>query len=193
MLEKGLELSRAGDVRAVLAGLESSLGFAYALAGRHEEGIALLEQGVQRGRGPPDHREAIPLVGLAERVLGPRRRSGPGRFKHATKALELSREHGTRGNEAHALRACGEVLAQGEGADAKRAEAFYGEAIDLAERFGMRPLVAQCRLGRGVLSRRLGRESDARTELAAAASLLRAMGMTLWLARAEAELARAEA
>jgi class 3 adenylate cyclase/tetratricopeptide (TPR) repeat protein len=192
VLEKGLELSRAGDVRAVLAGLESSLGFAYALAGRHEEGIALLEQGVQEGAARRiTARQSLWSAWLSEALVlaGDRDRA----LKHATKALELSREHGTRGNEAHALRACGEVLAQGEGADAKRAEAFYGEAIDLAERFGMRPLVAQCRLGRGILYRRLGRESDALTELAAAASLLRAMGMTLWVVRAEAELARAGA
>src|SRR4030095_1938929 len=36
VLEKGLEMSRAGDVRAVFAGLVSGLGFAYALAGRHD-------------------------------------------------------------------------------------------------------------------------------------------------------------
>src|SRR4030095_7678774 len=145
VLEKGLEMSRAGDVRAVFAGLVSGLGFAYALAGRHDEGIALLEQGVQEGAARRiTARQSLWSAWLSEALLlaGHRDRA----LVHATQALELSREHGTRGNEAHALRACGEVMARGDRADAERADAHYGEAIDLADRFGMRPLVAQCLL-----------------------------------------------
>ncbi len=53
----------------------------------------------------------------------------------------------------------------------------------------MRPLQAHCHLGLGTLHRRAGRPDDARAELSTAVEMLRAMEMTHWLPRAEAELA----
>ena len=56
----------------------------------------------------------------------------------------------------------------------------------------MRPLLAHCHLGLGTLYARSGRLDQGRAELSAAIELFRAMEMTFWLNRAEAELARAE-
>jgi Flp pilus assembly protein TadD len=56
----------------------------------------------------------------------------------------------------------------------------------------MRPLVAHCHLGLGTLYARTGQRQQARTALATAIDLYRAMDMTLWLPQAEAALAQVE-
>jgi hypothetical protein len=50
----------------------------------------------------------------------------------------------------------------------------------------MRPLLAHCHFGLGILYNRISRPAQARAELAAAIELYRAMEMTFWLERAEA-------
>jgi hypothetical protein len=49
----------------------------------------------------------------------------------------------------------------------------------------MRPLIARCHLGFGQLLRASGRYSEAKERLAAAVTMLRDMGMTYWLEKAE--------
>ena len=56
----------------------------------------------------------------------------------------------------------------------------------------MRPLMAHCHLGLGTLHSRIRRVDQARTDLAAAIALYRAMDMTFWLPQAEAALAQVE-
>jgi Flp pilus assembly protein TadD len=54
----------------------------------------------------------------------------------------------------------------------------------------MRPLQAHCHHGLGTLYARIGRREQARTELATALELYRAMEMTFWLPQAEMALAQ---
>ena len=54
----------------------------------------------------------------------------------------------------------------------------------------MRPLQAHCRVGLGALYVKIGQREQARTALSTAIDLYRAMEMTFWLPRAEAELAK---
>jgi uncharacterized protein HemY len=69
------------------------------------------------------------------------------------------------------------------------AEAHYGAASVLAADLGMRPLVARCcHLGLGKLYRRTGKREQAQEHLSSATTMYREMGMTYWLAKAEAEL-----
>jgi hypothetical protein len=56
----------------------------------------------------------------------------------------------------------------------------------------MRPLAAHCHLGLGTLYATTGRAAPARTALATAIDLYRAMEMTFWLTQAEAALAQVE-
>ena len=56
----------------------------------------------------------------------------------------------------------------------------------------MRPLLAHCHCGLGTLYSQMGRVEQARTELATAIALYRAMDMTFWLPQAEAALAQVE-
>jgi class 3 adenylate cyclase len=65
-------------------------------------------------------------------------------------------------------------------------EAFYRRALALAEELGMRPLVAHCHVSLGKLYATLGHRADAGGELTVARDLYQTMGMTYWLAQAEA-------
>ena len=65
----------------------------------------------------------------------------------------------------------------------------YRQALALAEELGMRPLQAHCHTGLGTLYTTTGRREQARTELAVAIALYRAMEMTFW-PRTEAALAQ---
>ena len=56
----------------------------------------------------------------------------------------------------------------------------------------MRPLVAHCHRGLGMLYHNIGRREPARAELSAAIALYRAMDMTFWLPQAESALAQVE-
>jgi hypothetical protein len=64
----------------------------------------------------------------------------------------------------------------------------YREAIAIANRTEIRPLVAHAHLGLGRLSRCAGRPDVAREELEAGLALFRSMGMAFWASRAEGEL-----
>jgi hypothetical protein len=71
-----------------------------------------------------------------------------------------------------------------------QAEAYYRQALALAEELGMRPLQAHCHRGLGTLYGQTGRADQARAALATALDLYRAMDMTFWLPQAEAALAQ---
>jgi tetratricopeptide (TPR) repeat protein len=60
----------------------------------------------------------------------------------AWQALDLARQQQARGNEASALCRLGAVHT-----DAEQAEAFYRQALTLADELGMRPLLAHRHLG----------------------------------------------
>jgi tetratricopeptide (TPR) repeat protein len=113
-------------------------------------------------------------------------------WQHARQALDLAQQHKERGNEALALHQLGVVYAHADPPDTAQAEAHYQQALALAEELGMRPLLAHCRRGLGTLYATTGQREQARTELAAAIALYRAMDMTFWLPQAEAALAQVE-
>src|SRR5262249_21924624 len=105
-------------------------------------------------------------------------------------ALEFSRAHQERGNEAYALRLLGEVAAQRHSPPGERAAAYYRQALPLAKELGMRPLVAHCHRGLGTLYATTGQAEQARTALSTAIEMYRDMEMTFWLPQTEAALAQ---
>jgi len=106
----------------------------------------------------------------------------------AEHTLAFARQHQERGNEAYTLRLFGEIAARREPSDRDQVEAYYRQALVLAEELGMRPFVAHCHLGLGKLYSQSGRRAEARAELSAAVELYRAMEMTFWLPQAEMAL-----
>src|SRR6185369_9896952 len=101
-------------------------------------------------------------------------------------AVESSSHH--RGDEAHARQLLGDIATHPDRFDAGRGEAYYRDALALAEPRGMRPVVAHCHFGLGKLYRRTGQGEAAQDHLTAAAVIYRTLDMRFWLEQIEAEL-----
>src|SRR5262249_19209279 len=114
-------------------------------------------------------------------------------WQHARQALDLARQQKARGIEARALYQLGAVRTHADPPDVAQAEAYYHQALALAEALGMRPLQAHCHRGLGTLYAQTGQREQARTALSAAIALYRAMDMTFWLSQTEAALAQVRA
>jgi class 3 adenylate cyclase/tetratricopeptide (TPR) repeat protein len=189
VLDQGLALCRASGNRTELRQTAAGLGSAYALQGRLTEGRSLLEEGISEGIRTGGLRGlAYQVAWLSEvcRLAGHGEEAG----QHARQALDLARQQKERGYEAHALHQLGVVQAHADSPDVVQAEAYYQQALALAEELGMRPLQAHCHLGLGTLYAKIGRLEQARAELSAAIELYRGMEMTFWLPQAEATLAQ---
>jgi tetratricopeptide (TPR) repeat protein len=188
-LERCLDLCRVFIIRLWFPETASALGCAYACAGRVAEALPLLEQAEQSGAalgtmGGQSLRvsyvsEAYLLAGRVEEAV-----------QLAVRALDLSRGHKERGHEAWALRLLGEIAAHQEPPEIEPAAHYYRQALTLAEELGMRPLVAHCHLGLGMLYAKTGQREHARGELSVAIEMYRAMEMTFWLPQAEVALAQ---
>jgi len=97
-------------------------------------------------------------------------------------------EHKGRGHQGWALRLLGEIASRCDPPDLDQAEAYYRQALALAEELGMRPLVAHCHLGLGKLYRRPSDPAKAEEHLATATAMYREMGMNFWMEKAEAAM-----
>jgi tetratricopeptide (TPR) repeat protein len=189
VLEQGLALCRAADNWDMGRATAAALGYVSALAGRFADGHALLEEGLSAAvRIGALYAQSL-YVGWRSAVclLGGRLDEA---FQHARQALVLARQCGERGYEALALCQLGDVHAHTDPLEVPQSEVRYREALALAEALGMRPLQAHCHYGLGTLYAKTGRLADASAELSTAITRYRAMDMTFWFTRAEAELRR---
>jgi tetratricopeptide (TPR) repeat protein len=187
MLERGLTVGRLRDISLLLSTLISAVGHAYALTGRLVEGLALLREGVQvaESRGSLlGH--ALRVTWLAEGYLLDGRADAAQDL--AANALQLSREHKEKGQQAWALWLLGEIASGRDPLDVDGARGFYREATTLGEALGMQPLLAHCQLGLGTLYRRAGRRQISLEALTGAAALFRRLDMSGWLDKAAAEV-----
>jgi tetratricopeptide (TPR) repeat protein len=186
-LESGLGNCRAGNIAIFFPLTAGALGYAYALAGRPTEGIALLEQSAERlTEMHIVMNHSIVLCWLSEACL---------LAGHVDKAnasgelaLNLAQANKEKGHYAWALRLQGELATHRVLPDMALASAHYNHAISLASELAMRPLVARCHFGLGNLYCRADNREQARQQLAIAAAMFQHMGMTYWLEQAEAEL-----
>jgi len=167
----------------------SALGGALVSVGRTEDAICLMEEALGVAQMIAAHR-SLYLIGLGEAFLAAGR--GPDALTAAEEGLAVARRHGERGFEARALRLLGAIHSGDGRVDAAKGEGLVGEAMVLATELGMRPLVAHCHLGLGKLYRRTGQHEQAQEHLTTATTMYRAMGMTYWLEKAEAEVATLE-
>jgi class 3 adenylate cyclase/tetratricopeptide (TPR) repeat protein len=182
LLEPALAAAEKWALRGLWPLVAADLGYAYVQMGRTGEALSLLEQVVAQSRSVPA------VTHFAEACL--LAADHPAAWSAGERALALARHHEERGNEAYVLRLLGAIAAGEDPPAQERAEAYYHQALALAEELGMRPLVAHCRLGVGTLYQKVGRDAEAQAELATAAEMYRAMEMPIWLQKAEAALAR---
>ena len=183
VLERGLDLCRTWQIVIGAPFIASTLGAAYALAGRVDEALPLVTDAVEKSRDGYLHaRPALTFLCAAMSYLSAGRIGEAA--SHAREALALTRRLGARGSEAHALCLAGDAASTGGAGDS---EGYYRDALALAEALGMLPLVAHCHLGLGKLYRRTGRGEEAPEHLALATTMYREMDMQFWLEQAAAD------
>jgi tetratricopeptide (TPR) repeat protein len=119
-LERGLDLCRVWDISGWFAVVASQLGYAYALAGRLNDALPLLEQAV--GQLPAGqsvyHARLVSYLSEAYLLDGRPEEALP----LAASALELSRNRKERGFQAWILGLLGEIAAHRNPPEVEQAE-----------------------------------------------------------------------
>jgi DNA-binding SARP family transcriptional activator len=158
----------------------AQLGDGAGAAERIREGEQLLDRHTARGLfghvGWFHH--ALARASLLMGGLDEARRLG-------NRAIEVSLTQ--PGFTAHAQCLLGDIATHSDRFDGERGEAYYRQALALAEPRGMHPLVAHCHLGLGRLWWGTRKRKQAREHLTTAATMYREMEMRLWLEQAETE------
>jgi tetratricopeptide (TPR) repeat protein len=186
VLERARELCEVADLPLLFPVVVAALASALAAAGRTAESLALLERGLQRAvdLGHP-FGHWLRTGGLSEALLQ------AGRVDEALPlarlAVQTTRYVRVRGAEAWALSLLAEVAFRHAGPDVDDAEGCYRDALAIASELGMRPLAAHCHAGLARVHRRAGKPDQAQQCFATATTMYRAMGMTYWLEKTEAE------
>jgi tetratricopeptide (TPR) repeat protein len=191
VLARGLDLCRVWNLRQLMTSFALHCGHALALSGQVSASLALLEQSVETAELTRQIGRAAQSAAMLSEVYWL-----AGRYEEA-QALAVqayARAHETQehGIQAWTVRLLGAMHARSAAPDAERAEAYYRQALALADELGMRPLQAHCHLGLGTLYATTDQREQARAELSAAIDLYRAMDMIFWLPQTEATLAQVE-
>jgi len=193
-LERAVGIAQDADYPGYFPQIATTLGGAYAVAGRFADAVPLLTQVREwtKAMGRGGYLVLFTLFGLplSEAYL----LEGRVEEAHALteRVLALAREHQEQGHEACALRLLGDIAARRKPLESEQAETYYLQALALAEELGMRPLMAHCHCGLGTLYATTGQRAQARAALTTALEMYRAMAMTFWLPETEAALAQVE-
>jgi tetratricopeptide (TPR) repeat protein len=175
LLERAVGICRDADLLLWFPLTAPALGAAYTLSGRVADAVTLLTQAMEQTTAT----ETAGFQTLCSLSLGEAQLlSGLLEEAHvlAEQALAHARERQERGRQAYALRLLGDIAARREPPEDEPAVAHYQQALTLADALGMRPLVAHCHLGLGMLYRQMGQGEEARAALSTAIALYRAMG-----------------
>jgi tetratricopeptide (TPR) repeat protein len=191
VFERACNISREANITLYRPQCTRFMGNVYLLTGRIDEGVAL----VQAAADEVESRQllvqhAASLVLLGEAYLCADRVDEA--LTTAERALALARERGQRGDAAAALYVLGDIAAYRTPPDIEQAKVYYRQTQTLADELGMRPLHAHCHRGLGTLYAVTGQREPARTALATAIEMYRAMEMTFWLPQTEAALAQVD-
>jgi class 3 adenylate cyclase/tetratricopeptide (TPR) repeat protein len=188
-LERAVGLYQEKDRPAWFPSVATALGAAYTLSGRLADALPLLTQAVEQStvmEAVVDQACYYLALGEAQLLAGHLEEA----WTLAERALVFSHAHQEGGHQAYALRLLGDIAARREPPEVVQAEAHYQQALALAEKLGMRPLVAHCHHGLGTLYSTAGWREQARAALSTAIEMYRAMAMAWWLPQAEAVLAQ---
>ena len=104
--------------------------------------------------------QALGVAALSEAYLLAGRRDEA--LPLAGRALVCPSDLKQHGHQAWILRLLGEIAAHRHPPEAEQAEAYYRQALSLAEELGMRPLQAHCHRGLGLLYATTGQSEQAR-------------------------------
>jgi class 3 adenylate cyclase/tetratricopeptide (TPR) repeat protein len=150
LCERALDLCRSGNIPRFESEIGALLGAALVLSGRVSDAVPLLEAAVELGNAM-DFRVGQPrrVIALGDAYLA------AGRVDAAlTQAQQALASAGTLKQpdaQAYALYLLGRIARHGHAPHLKPAATHYGQALDLANELGMRPLQAHCHHGLGTL------------------------------------------
>ncbi len=185
VLKLGHAIQETGEILALRSMFLAVLGHARTLSECTAEAVPLIEQSVDPSNFALSPQHAFPFLFLGKAYLAAAQLEPS--LEAARRSLELCRSRRDRGGEASSLLLVGETALHRTPPDAAQVLENCGQALALAKRLGMRPLVAHCHLGLGKLYRRTDKREQAQEHLATATTMYREMGMTYWLQKAEAE------
>jgi hypothetical protein len=158
------------------------LGQAYALAGRPQDAIEILEQGREVAVSSAS-RMVEPLIlahlANAHRLAGETQPA----CNIVQQAVSLANEVGVHGAGAWAMYFRGCIMAEQDPVESNRC---YLRGIELADALGMRPLSAHCHFALGKLASENCQQAQARKHVNIALSAYRDMKMPFWIDQAEA-------
>jgi class 3 adenylate cyclase/tetratricopeptide (TPR) repeat protein len=170
LLERAYQLSERADLRMARATVAGYLGRAYTLCNRAERAIEVLDEAIASATSMElmvD--QAMRLVHLGEAYLYLDQLAQATNV--AYRAMQNSLDYNQRGSTAWTEWLFGEVyLKAGNFATAKT---HYRQAMALASKCQMVPLLAQCHIGLGGAHSRLGEDEQSQKHLVAAADLHR--------------------
>ena len=176
-IEYWITMLRTGNVAIHLPWAIASSAWVLAQAGEPSEALNRIREGEQllehqAARGVVGHRGWA--YGAVESRLSAAWFAGRGAL-HGRSSVESSQRQS--GFAAHALLLLGDVTSHPDRFDAASSAVHYQEALALAERHGMRPLVAHCHLGLSKLYRRTGKLERADEHLTTATTMYRVLDM----------------
>jgi tetratricopeptide (TPR) repeat protein len=185
-LETCQKICSANNIQVLMPHIGSNLAYAYALAGRVDDAIPLVDKADEQSK--LSGRKAawalrLTWLGYAS-LLG--RQIGKAR-EQAQRAVVLASDAGERGYEAWARKLLGDVI-QEDSSSPSEALNHYLAGMALATELAMRPLQAHIHLSLGRLHRRENQIEKARTELSLALTSYRSMEMPIGIGAAEQEL-----
>lgn len=176
-LEHGYQICHTSQISFLVPVLSTSLGHAYALAGRADEGIALLNKAIgfsQFAKFPYGVAWSTVYLGFAKFLAG----RPEGVSEQARNAIDLASSHGYRAVEATAHRLI--AVAHQHDGEPRAAEASYLQAIKIASELGLRPELAHCQSGLSQIYDHLGHTDEASRLRNAAGALYAGLQMPTW-------------
>ena len=187
LLERTLHLCEQWHVDLLYSLIAAGLGYAYAITGRIDEGVALMEGAVSQReslRGEYHGSFGAYLVArLGEGCLLARRLVEAATY--ADRARDLAHTYANRTDEAWSLRLYGDLAAQQQPIDAAEIESQYRAARKVATTQEMLPFVAHCDLRIGKLHALVHEEIKSRAALRRARAAFAGLAMPYWVSRAE--------
>lgn len=187
VLERAVALCRDLNLRATFPWNAAYLAYAYARTERTEQAFGLLQEATasEHDTGLLVRQPlTLALYGNVCLMAGQTTQAG----EYATKGLQTATRQGQRAYEACNQLLWADTEAQSESPHGTLCEEAYVRALTLATQLGMRPLVAHCHLGRGLLHEKRGLKSEAKVEFSRASEMYRQMDMQFFLKQCEVAL-----
>jgi tetratricopeptide (TPR) repeat protein len=187
MLQKAYALCREAELQSILSYVAGGLGDVYLLLGRPDDALPILEEAVEPQNLDSSISSSIhPITTLSEayRLKGQIAKA----FETAEEAMRIYRQTDEHCFGAWALFVMAKIQSENNSRNSDQANKTYRQAINLADKLKMRPLLAHCCLELGKFYIKRGQFKEARSELMKAIDLYRSLGMRFWQPKAEAIL-----